>query len=63
MGFGLGQLVAESTDADVLIAFARALVGLDRTDEAGSVLASLEAMGYASPELIALGEAVRLSAS
>ena len=48
--------------AEILVAFAKALLGLGRTDQARGVLSSLEAMGYAAPELIALREAAGISA-
>jgi serine/threonine-protein kinase len=46
-----------STDFDLLTTLATALLRLDRADEARSVLSSLEAMGYAAPEVVALREA------
>jgi tetratricopeptide (TPR) repeat protein len=50
----LSPLALDTMEGDVLTAFATALVRLERSEEGRTVLSSLEAMGYAAPEIAAL---------
>jgi tetratricopeptide (TPR) repeat protein len=54
----LQPLVNRSTDEDLLLAMARGLARLGRSDEAIELVSRLEARGYAMPELKAIRELV-----